>query len=111
MKNQSGFAPIAMILAIVGILAVAGGIWYWQGQKGKPAAEQSITPKSPCETKDLCETVSDCKYVWYTGGCYNPTYAGACMTELTEKGIYPAEAPRLEGVWCTCENKKCITHN
>ncbi len=39
--NQKGFAPIAIILIIAGILIVGTGIWYWQ--------KQITTTKTPPE--------------------------------------------------------------
>jgi len=36
--NQKGISSIVIILIIVGVLIIAGGVWYWQSQKGKPVA-------------------------------------------------------------------------
>ncbi len=34
--NQKGFAPIVIILIVIGVLGmVGGGVWYWQTQKNK----------------------------------------------------------------------------
>jgi len=64
-----------------------------------------------CDIKDFCSINSDCEYVWYAGGCYNPVYIEKCWDKLKEQGLLPGEAPRREGVTCSCENNKCITHN
>jgi len=68
------------------------------------------TETSPCDMIKVCETNEDCEYAWTTGGCYNLAYLGDCTRELREKGVYMGEAPPREGVTCTCENNKCITH-
>ncbi|MFH1587148.1 MAG: hypothetical protein ABID38_04785 [Candidatus Diapherotrites archaeon] len=65
---------------------------------------------SPCDTKDYCEIDSDCEYVWFTGGCFDPHKVGECMQELIDSGMRPGEAEPRDGVTCTCENNKCITH-
>jgi len=65
---------------------------------------------SPCNKVLYCSKNEDCQYVWFTGGCYNPEYVGPCATENAEHGYYAGEAPPREGVTCTCENNKCITH-
>ena len=33
--NRKGITPIVIILIIVGVLVLAGGVWYWQNQKEK----------------------------------------------------------------------------
>ncbi len=47
--NQKGFAPIVIILIIVGVLIAAGGVWYWQNQIQKPempplTKESAVSP-------------------------------------------------------------------
>ena len=66
---------------------------------------------NPCNIKDYCDKEKDCEYIWFTGACYNPKYVAECRKKLEEQGLRPGEAPPREGVTCTCENNKCITHN
>lgn len=44
--NQKGISPILIILIIVGVLVAAGGVWYWQSQKGiqDPTFKMVIVP-------------------------------------------------------------------
>ena len=61
--------------------------------------------------KNMCKTDSDCEYIWYTGGCNTPEYVAGIMEKYQDgSGPCPSEAPRREGVTCTCENNKCATH-
>ena len=59
---------------------------------------------------NICEIDSDCEYIWYTGECNTPEYAAKKQKEAQEQGMNIGEAPPREGVTCTCENNKCITH-
>lgn len=45
--NQKGVSSIVIILIIVGILVVAGGVWYWQSQKEKPVVCTQDTKLCP----------------------------------------------------------------
>jgi len=60
--------------------------------------------------KNMCETNSDCEYIWYTGGCNTPEYVGKQQQDALDQGIFIAEVPQREGVTCSCENNECITH-
>ncbi len=60
--------------------------------------------------KDMCKVNSDCKYIWFTGGCNTPEYVAKIQKEAQEQGIVIGEAEPREGVTCTCEDNACITH-
>lgn len=59
--NQKGIASIAIILIIVGVLIIAGGIWYWQNQKEKPAACAQDAQLCP-DGSYVSRTGSDCEF-------------------------------------------------
>ena len=59
---------------------------------------------------NMCASNADCEYIWYTGGCNTPEYVGKEQQAALEKGIFIGEAPSREGVTCTCEENKCVTH-
>ncbi|KKT18605.1 MAG: hypothetical protein UW02_C0026G0001 [Candidatus Nomurabacteria bacterium GW2011_GWB1_43_7] len=61
---------------------------------------------------NICKVNSDCRYIWYTGGCNTPEYVGEIMKKCQDKsGPCPSEAQPRENVTCTCESNKCVTHN
>jgi len=61
--------------------------------------------------KNMCEIDSDCEYIWFTGGCNTPEYVAKIMKDCDEGiGPCPAAALEREGVTCSCENNRCITH-
>lgn len=57
-QKQSGIAPIAIILIIVGVLVVAGGIYYFVIQKFKP---QKINYFTISELDSFCNLPSKCQ--------------------------------------------------
>jgi uncharacterized protein HemX len=58
LMNNRGFAPIIVLLAIVALLVLATGVWYYTDQKKmptsipptEPAASVSSTPSTPSST-------------------------------------------------------------
>lgn len=62
------------------------------------------------KSNNCCEVASDCEYIWFTGGCYIPEYVTRVQKEAQASGRHIGEAREREGVTCTCENNKCITH-
>lgn len=78
--NQKGFAPIVIILIIVGVLAIGAGIWFWQNQKAL-VPETPETPKPPVEEFKLdldIVTLKDTYVVGeeFSGGKYLLSYTG-----------------------------------
>lgn len=75
------------------------------------SGDDSNQIKGSCNKEDnCCESNEDCRYIWFTGGCYTQEYVNQKQKEAKEKGIHIGEAPPRENVTCTCENNKCITH-
>lgn len=62
------------------------------------------------KSNNCCEIANDCEYIWFTGGCYVPEYVTRVQKEAQEKGVHIGEAPEREGVTCSCESNKCVTH-
>jgi len=60
---------------------------------------------------DSCSQNEDCEYVWFTGGCHTSEYVAQIQNEAKAAGTRNGEAPRREGVTCTCELNVCVTHN
>lgn len=60
---------------------------------------------------NICSENNDCKYIWYTGGCYIPEYIAERQKKNQEQGLSISEAQPRENVTCLCENNVCITHN
>jgi len=50
--NQKGIAPIAIILIIIGVLVVAGGLYYYQTQTEPDIIQPSPTPSPQPTTQD-----------------------------------------------------------
>ena len=62
------------------------------------------------QNKDIsfCEKSSDCEYLSFTGGCYNPIVVDQILTDSNSTGIHIGEARTIYGkVNCTCELNKC----
>tara|TARA_Y100000034_G_scaffold56632_1_gene69288 strand:- start:598 stop:882 length:285 start_codon:yes stop_codon:yes gene_type:complete len=63
----------------------------------------------PCDKYKYCESDNDCKYIDFTGACYHPNYFQECYMNRNDGASDRRLQPR-EGVTCTCEANKCITH-
>lgn len=64
------------------------------------------------KSDNCCEQNSDCQYVQVTGGCQTPEFVKKVMDNCKAKtGPCPLEAKIKEGITCTCENNRCVTHN
>ncbi len=95
MNNQKGFAPIVIILIVVGILAVAGGVWYWQSQYGLFCAKvgQALTtrpdlPKLPligkyscCKGLSMISAAPEAKYMEINGEYVSPLGSGIICSD------------------------------
>lgn len=59
----------------------------------------------------FCETLNDCSYRIFTGGCYNTEVVNQNLKNAESTGMHIGEAPPIDGnVTCTCEQNKCVTH-
>lgn len=59
--NQKGISSIVIILIIAGVLAIGGGVWYWQSQKEKPAACTQDAKLCP-DGSYVSRTGSNCEF-------------------------------------------------
>jgi hypothetical protein len=50
--NRKGFAPIPILIAVVAVLAVAGGIWYYESHRFQTSTTISPTGISPTESSN-----------------------------------------------------------
>lgn len=96
MKKEFKTALIILGVVIIGIIVIGGII----SNNNQIKKEQNI-----------CQKNSDCKYIWQTGGCHTIEYVEKIMDACQDgSGPCPSEAESREGVTCTCENQKCVTH-
>ena len=88
------------------LIGITVGILFLAGCATNQAGDDVVLDKE----NNICATDSDCEYIWYTGGCNTPEYVGKEQQEALDQGIFIQEVPRREGVTCSCENNKCVTH-
>ncbi len=112
MNNQKGFAPIVIILIVVGILAVAGGVWYWQSHYGLFCAKTGLTlttrpdlPKLPligkyncCKGLSMISAAPEAKYMEINGEYVPPLGSGIicsdCGNKICEQWEHKYSCPR-----------------
>ena len=63
MKNTKGFAPITLILILVGVLFIGGGVYYWQKQKSETGQQSTAVPAqsqlNPAQQPSVAPTVTE----------------------------------------------------
>jgi hypothetical protein len=102
MRRTSALA----ILVLGALIAACDALPTWIG------GDKCDMPARNEKEKNICAVDTDCKYVWYTGGCYTPEYLSRTQERARCEGIrIGGERPPREGVTCTCEKSACVTHN
>jgi hypothetical protein len=122
MKKKSSFF-IVIVVVIILLVIITLAISQSNANKNTKITEGPTFPEvtadvdidsnisvSCIKSNNCCEVASDCEYIWFTGGCYVPEYVTRVQKEAQEKGMHIGEAREREGVTCSCENNKCITH-
>lgn len=61
-KKESGLAPIAVILIVAGILALAGGIYFWQKSEAPEQAACTLEAKVCPDGASVGRTGPDCEF-------------------------------------------------
>lgn len=104
-RFPSGIPLIALVFLV--LIIVVFGKFLTKTQVNK--LENSLPT---CKKEENCCVANqDCKYIWFTGACNTPEYVARVQKEAEEKGRRDGEAPPRKNVTCTCESRKCITHN
>jgi hypothetical protein len=127
-KNITVIGILALVIIFLGIFsACTNEVQPPEFPDNQMTDNQTVTPpdnetatggtkisddgRAVCNKEDnCCRTNADCTYAWYTGGCYVGEYINKVQKEAREQGTNIGEAPSREGVTCTCELNKCVTH-
>lgn len=101
---------IGLAVIFLGIVALTGCGQKIFTQESNPSSTQKNDVLCDKE-KNCCVKNDDCQYIWFTGGCNTSEYVAKAQKEAEAQGRINGEAPQRDNVTCTCENKKCVTHN